>query len=142
MKTFPEVLTVRPILSAAGEVPMPGSKSISNRALLLAALSSGRTELKGILRADDTERMMESLRKLGVSVEIDEGNPESVTVEGCGGRFPVRSAELFLGNAGTAARPLTAALALAGGSYLLDGVERMRERPIGDLLVALRVARG
>ena len=75
---------------------------------------------------------MESLRKLGVSVEIDEGNPESVTVEGCGGRFPVRSAELFLGNAGTAARPLTAALALAGGSYLLDGVERMRERPIGD----------
>ena len=81
MKTFPEVLTVRPILSAAGEVPMPGSKSISNRALLLAALSSGRTELKGILRADDTERMMESLRKLGVSVEIDEGNPESVTVE-------------------------------------------------------------
>ena len=138
MKTFPEVLTVRPILSAAGEVPMPGSKSISNRALLLAALSSGRTELKGILRADDTERMMESLRKLGVSVEIDEGNPESVTVEGCGGRFPVRSAELFLGNAGTAARPLTAALALAGGSYLLDGVERMRERPIGDLLVALR----
>ena len=114
MKTFPEVLTVRPILSAAGEVPMPGSKSISNRALLLAALSSGRTELKGILRADDTERMMESLRKLGVSVEIDEGNPESVTVEGCGGRFPVRSAELFLGNAGTAARPLTAALALAG----------------------------
>ena len=128
MKTFPEVLTVRPILSAAGEVPMPGSKSISNRALLLAALSSGRTELKGILRADDTERMMESLRKLGVSVEIDEGNPESVTVEGCGGRFPVRSAELFLGNAGTAARPLTAALALAGGSYLLDGVERMRER--------------
>lgn len=94
MKTFPEVLTVRPILSAAGEVPMPGSKSISNRALLLAALSSGRTELKGILRADDTERMMESLRKLGVSVEIDEGNPESVTVEGCGGRFPVRSAEL------------------------------------------------
>ena len=138
MKTFPEVLTVRPILSAAGEVPMPGSKSISNRALLLAALSSGRTELKGVLRADDTERMMESLRALGVSVEIDETNPESVTVEGCGGSFPVRSAELFLGNAGTAARPLTAALALAGGSYLLDGVERMRERPIGDLLVALR----
>ena len=138
MKTFPEVLTVRPILSAAGEVPMPGSKSISNRALLLAALSSGRTELKGILRAEDTERMMESLRKLGVSVEIDEGNPKTVTVEGCGGRFAVRSAELFLGNAGTAARPLTAALALAGGSYLLDGVERMRERPIGDLLVALR----
>ena len=120
MKTFPEVLTVRPILSAAGEVPMPGSKSISNRALLLAALSSGRTELKGVLRADDTERMMESLRALGVSVEIDETNPESVTVEGCGGSFPVRSAELFLGNAGTAARPLTAALAL------------------GDLLVALR----
>ena len=75
MKTFPEVLTVRPILSAAGEVPMPGSKSISNRALLLAALSSGRTELKGILRHHHTERRMESPLKPVVSVEIDEGNP-------------------------------------------------------------------
>ncbi len=120
---------------ARGTVRLPGSKSISNRALMLSALARGRTQLTGLLRADDTERMIESLGKLGVAVKAE---GDSATVEGAGGFFPVKSADLFVGNAGTAARTLTAALAFAGGSYRMDGIERMRERPIGDLLAALR----
>ena len=102
---------------------------------MLAALASGRTRLTGLLRADDTERMLESLTKLGVKVTAD---GDTAVIEGAGGFFPVKSAQLFIGNAGTAARTLTAALAFAGGHYQLDGIERMRERPIGDLLAALR----
>ena len=102
---------------------------------MLAALASGRTRLTGLLRADDTERMLESLTKLGVKVAAD---GDTAVIEGAGGFFPVKSAQLFIGNAGTAARTLTAALAFAGGHYRLDGIERMRERPIGDLLAALR----
>lgn len=102
---------------------------------MLAALASGRTRLTGLLRADDTERMLESLTKLGVKVTAD---GDTAVIEGAGGFFPVKSAQLFIGNAGTAARTLTAALAFAGGHYRLDGIERMRERPIGDLLAALR----
>jgi 3-phosphoshikimate 1-carboxyvinyltransferase len=129
-----EVLTVAPIAQARGRVRLPGSKSISNRALLLAALSSGTTELAGLLDADDTRVMIEALRALGVAVET---GPGRTTVAGCGGRFPQRQGELFLGNAGTAMRPLTAALAFSGGRYRLDGVARMRERPIGDLVDSL-----
>jgi 3-phosphoshikimate 1-carboxyvinyltransferase len=128
------VLTVPPIARARGQVRLPGSKSISNRALLLAALSEQRTELTGVLHADDTRVMIDALRTLGVTVDSD---PDRTVVSGCGGRFPQRQAELFLGNAGTAMRPLTAALAFAGGRYRLDGVARMRERPIGDLVEAL-----
>jgi 3-phosphoshikimate 1-carboxyvinyltransferase len=127
---------VKPIAHAAGEVRLPGSKSISNRALLLAALAEGTTALDGLLDADDTRMMIGALGALGVGVDVDFG-AGTARVEGCGGRFPNRSAELFLGNAGTAMRPLAAALAFAGGSYRLDGVARMRERPIGDLVDAL-----
>lgn len=125
-----------PLLSARGVVRLPGSKSISNRVLLLAALSAGTTEVRDVLLSDDTERMLDGLRKLGVGVEQVESHVFRVT--GCGGNFPVKEAELFLGNAGTAFRPLTAALALSGGHYTLFGVARMHERPIGDLVDALR----
>jgi len=131
---WPAVLTVEPIEHAEGVVRLPGSKSISNRALLLAALADGTTELARLLDADDTRVMIEALRALGVGIER---RGEAARVTGCGGRFPARSASLFLGNAGTATRSLTAALAFAGGRYRIDGVARMRERPIGDLVEAL-----
>ena len=122
--------------SAVGTVRLPGSKSISNRVLLLAALAEGQTEVRDLLASDDTARMLDALRILGVGVTALEGGHWRVV--GCGGRFPVRQADLFLGNAGTAFRPLTAALALAGGDYTLRGVARMHERPIGDLVDGLR----
>ncbi len=133
-RVFPPVFTVAPIVHAAGEVRLPGSKSISNRALLLAALAEGTTELTGLLDADDTRVMIAALRALGIAVEPA---GDAVRVTGGAGRFPVRTAQLHLGNAGTAMRPLAAALAFAGGTYRLDGVARMRERPIGDLVDAL-----
>ena len=124
------------ILSAQGTVRLPGSKSLSNRILLLAALAEGETEVRDLLKSDDTDRMLEALATLGVKVTpLGEG---AIKVAGCGGKLPVKSADLFLGNAGTAFRPLTAALALSGGSYRLSGVARMHERPIGDLVDALR----
>ena len=114
---------------------LPGSKSISNRVLLLAALAEGTTEIHHLLDSDDTQRMLEALEALGVAVD----RRDSVcTITGTGGRFATQRADLFLGNAGTAIRPLTAVLALAGGSYRLSGVARMHERPIGDLVDALR----
>lgn len=131
-----EFINLPPLLSARGTVRLPGSKSISNRVLLLAALSGGTTIVRDLLRSDDTDRMLEGLQTLGVTVESLGNNAYKVT--GCGGDFPVKNAELFLGNAGTAFRPLTAALALSGGSYTLSGVARMHERPIGDLVDALR----
>ncbi len=122
---------------ARGTVQLPGSKSISNRALLLAALARGATTLHGLLAADDVERMREALAALGVAVAPGVG-PREVVVAGCAGRWPQRKADLFLGNAGTAVRPLTAALAVAGGDYTIRGVARMHERPIGDLVDPLR----
>jgi len=126
-------LDLDPIRRASGTVKMPGSKSISNRVLLLAALSKGETKIRDLLDSDDTGVMLEALARLGVRVERD-----AATVHGVGGVFPVKSAELHLGNAGTALRPLTAVLALSGGEYRLSGVARMHERPIGDLVDALR----
>jgi len=131
-----EYLDLPPLLCARGEITLPGSKSISNRVLLLAALSEGITEIRDLLESDDTQRMLEALETLGVKIEPLGDNAYRVT--GCGGNFPVREAKLFLGNAGTAFRPLTAALALSGGHYELSGVPRMHERPIGDLVDALR----
>jgi 3-phosphoshikimate 1-carboxyvinyltransferase len=131
-----EFLDLPPLISAHGSVRLPGSKSISNRVLLLAALAEGETVVRDLLKSDDTDRMLEALQTLGVKVEALGENAYRVT--GCGGNFPVKEAKLFLGNAGTAFRPLTAALALAGGSYELSGVPRMHERPIGDLVDALR----
>ena len=130
-----EFLDLAPIGSVAGTVKLPGSKSISNRVLLLAAMASGETRLFDLLDSDDTRVMQDALRTLGIAVKRD----GSVTaVSGAGGAFPVKSADLFLGNAGTAFRPLTAALALCGGDYRLSGVARMHERPIGDLVNTLR----
>jgi len=131
-----EFLELPPLMSARGTVRLPGSKSISNRVLLLAALAQGTTVVRDLLHSDDTERMLDALRILGVAVESLGDNAYRVT--GCGGNLPSKNAKLFLGNAGTAFRPLTAALALSGGSYELSGVPRMHERPIGDLVDALR----
>ena len=119
-------------------VALPGSKSISNRSLLLAALSDNVCEIHSLLKSDDTDRMLDALAALGVKIEFLDGG--RLKVYGMGGRFPNRSADLFLGNAGTAFRPLTAVLAVLGGSYSLHGVPRMHERPIGDLVDALRIA--
>ena len=134
-----EFLDLPPMLGAAGQVRLPGSKSISNRVLLLAALAEGDTDIRDLLASDDVERMLDALRALGVRWERA-GASDDYRVCGVGGAFPVKAAELFLGNAGTAFRPLTAALALAGGEYRLAGVARMHERPIGDLVDALRQA--
>jgi 3-phosphoshikimate 1-carboxyvinyltransferase len=128
-------LDLAPIARAQGTVPLPGSKSISNRTLLLAALATGTTTLTGLLHADDTARMIEALRALGVRIDVGDVD---CGVEGVGNRFPQRAAALFLGNAGTAVRPLTAVLAMQGGDYRIAGVPRMHERPIGDLVDALR----
>ncbi len=123
--------------TAKGEVTLPGSKSISNRTLLLAALVDGETRVDHLLKSDDTDVMLAALNKLGVGVQSV--GPNAYVVKGCAGAFPATQAELFLGNAGTAFRPLTAALALQRGDrrYALDGVPRMRERPIGDLVDGL-----
>ena len=121
--------------SAQGSVQLPGSKSISNRVLLLAALSKGTTTVHDLLASDDTRVMLDALRQLGCGVE-EHGAQARIT--GLGGRKPTSPANLFLGNAGTAMRPLTAALALLGGAFELSGIARMHERPIGDLVDALR----
>ena len=122
-----------------GRIQLPGSKSISNRTLLLAALADGKTQIKGLLASDDTDRMLETLEKLGVDIDKKEGS-DNIFLIGNKGVFHVKHADLFLGNAGTAFRPLTATLAFSGGHYKLSGVSRMHERPIGDLVDALRQA--
>lgn len=132
-----EYLDLPPVAAMTGTVSLPGSKSISNRTLLLAALARGDTELLGVLDAEDVERMLDALRILGVVIER-RGESRDFRVRGTGGAFPVKRARLFLGNAGTAFRPLTAALAFSSGDYELTGVPRMHERPIGDLVDALR----
>lgn len=133
-------LDIPPLLSAGGVVRLPGSKSISNRVLLLAALSAGTTEVMDLLDSDDTQVMLKALAQLGCRLEyIADG---ALRVHGLGGQLKAKRAALFLGNAGTAMRPLTAALALLasqqGGQFELSGVPRMHERPIGDLVDALR----
>ncbi len=129
-------LLLSPARWAAGTVRLPGSKSISNRCLLLAALASGETEIRDLLDSDDTEVMLAALKALGVSIEAC--GDQAIRVTGVAGSFPVKQAELYLGNAGTAFRSLTAALAVSGGHYQLSGVPRMHERPIGDLVDSLR----
>ena len=128
-------LDIPALRSVRGTVRLPGSKSISNRVLLLAALCEGRTTVHDLLDSDDTRVMLQALRALGCGVAV-EGS--TAVIDGLGSRPRRPSAELFLGNAGTAMRPLTAALAVLGGDYRLAGVARMHERPIGDLVDALR----
>ncbi|MFN5932702.1 MAG: 3-phosphoshikimate 1-carboxyvinyltransferase, partial [Roseiflexaceae bacterium] len=131
-----EQLVLGPFQRACGEITLPGSKSISNRVLLLSALATGTTRLKGLLDADDTRVMRAALTTLGITLTADGAD---WLVHGGAGRFPTAHADLFMGNAGTAIRPLTAALALLGGDYRLHGVPRMHERPIGDLVDGLRM---
>ena len=121
--------------SASGTLTLPGSKSISNRVLLLAALSQGTTELLDLLDSDDTRVMLNALRQLGCHLQTE---ANTLKVTGIGGKAPAGKLDLFMGNAGTAMRPLTAALALMGAQAHLHGVPRMHERPIGDLVDALR----
>jgi 3-phosphoshikimate 1-carboxyvinyltransferase len=130
-----EFLDLPPLAGAHGRVLLPGSKSISNRVLLLSALCEGRTTLHDLLDSDDTRVMLAALRQLGCGVQQ---NGHTVVIDGIAGRLPATPIKFFMGNAGTAMRPLTAALAIAGGDFELSGVPRMHERPIGDLVDALR----
>ncbi|MDB5870144.1 MAG: 3-phosphoshikimate 1-carboxyvinyltransferase [Polaromonas sp.] len=130
-----EYLDIPPLARAGGTVRLPGSKSISNRVLLLAALSHGETTVHDLLASDDTAVMLAALKQLGCTVAQ---NGDTAVIGGLSGQLIERKATLFMGNAGTAMRPLTAALALLGGDFELSGVPRMHERPIGDLVDALR----
>ncbi|GAD90480.1 3-phosphoshikimate 1-carboxyvinyltransferase [Vibrio halioticoli NBRC 102217] len=133
-----ESLTLQQISKVDGEVNLPGSKSVSNRALLLAALARGTTRLTNLLDSDDIRHMLNALKQLGVTYRLSE-DKTSCEVEGLGGKFNAPEAlELFLGNAGTAMRPLAAALCASQGDFILTGEPRMKERPIGHLVTALR----
>ena len=129
-------LTLSPIREISGIVNLPGSKSLSNRILLLSMLAKGQTEIQNLLDSDDIRRMVEALEKLGI--QFEENRAENrISVSGTAGLIPVSEATLMLGNAGTAIRPLTAAMTLGHGRFVLDGVARMRERPIIDLVDGL-----
>ncbi|GAC1527477.1 MAG: hypothetical protein NVS3B11_28280 [Collimonas sp.] len=135
-KHYPHYLDLHPVMQAQGTVRLPGSKSISNRTLLLAALAQGTTQILELLASDDTLIMLNALQTLGVQW-TQEGATQNYSVIGVDGVLPQHQADLFMGNAGTAIRPLVAALAVIGGDYTLHGVSRMHERPIGDLVDAL-----
>jgi len=133
-------LTLQPINKVSGTVNLPGSKSVSNRALLLAALANGTTRLTNLLDSDDIRHMLNALTQLGVNYQLSECKT-ICTVEGLGRAFSVQEKQsLFLGNAGTAMRPLCAALCLSDGEFELTGEPRMEERPIGSLVDSLRQA--
>ena len=132
-----EQLTLKPIKHVEGQIQLPGSKSLSNRILLLSALARGTTEVYNLLDSDDTVHMMEALRRLGVQFLLSEDRTRC-QVQGLGGPFPPQETELFLGNAGTAVRPLCAALCLGRGVFKIRGEPRMYQRPIRDLVDALR----
>jgi len=142
---LPDRLTVQPIARVQGTLVLPGSKSLSNRIVLLSALAAGETEVTHVLDSEDTQVMLGALRALGVDVRGEPGPGRAVCIEGKGGPLgappgadPSRPVELFLGNAGTAMRPLAAVLAAGRGAFALRGVPRMHERPIGDLVDGLR----
>jgi 3-phosphoshikimate 1-carboxyvinyltransferase len=130
-------LEIKPILHPLNaSVRVPGSKSLTNRALLISALADGTTHLTNALFSDDSRYFAKALQTLGFDLHLDEEKFE-MTVTGLGGKIPSKKAQLFIGNAGTAARFLSAFLTLGNGEYILDGEPRMRERPIGDLIAAL-----
>ena len=134
--SLPDKLTLSPIQKISGNLVLPGSKSLSNRILLLSMLAEGKTEIQNLLDGDDVRRMVEALETLGI--QLEENRAENlITVSGTSGIIPVKEATLMLGNAGTAIRPLTAAMTLGHGRFVLDGVQRMRERPIIDLINGL-----
>ena len=129
---------IDPISSAIrASIRPPGSKSITNRAIVCAALAAGQSELSGVLDSEDTSVMIEAWKHLGLHILHDKSK-QTLVIDGGGGMTPVNDAELFVANSGTTIRFLTAALAACGGRFRLDGVARMRERPIADLLSALR----
>ncbi len=137
-RSYPDRLEIRPVERPIDAVvQLPGSKSLTNRALVLAALADGTSVLEGALLSEDSLVMVESLHRLGIAVEIDEPS-ERMIVHGQGGAIPAQGANLFVGNSGTTARFLTALVALGHGEYVVDGVPRMRERPIQPLLDALQ----
>jgi 3-phosphoshikimate 1-carboxyvinyltransferase len=125
---------LKPVTRVSGSISLPGSKSITNRILLMAALCKGQTTINNHLKSDDTSHMLEALKALGVVFKSKKG---SLIIEGINHKFPISKAKLFLGNAGTAFRPLTAVLAIMGGDYEISGISRMHERPIKDLVDAL-----
>ncbi len=133
-------LTLKPISKIEGEINLPGSKSLSNRALLLAALAEGTTRITNLLESDDTRHMLNALKQLGIKYTLSEDKTECTVTGNAGAIHSAYLEELFLGNAGTAMRPLCAALCLGTGTYLLTGEPRMKERPIGHLVDALREA--
>ena len=137
MVEMPHSIEIQPTGPLRATIRPPGSKSITNRALVCAALAEGQSVLTGALDSEDTRVMIEALRRLGIAIEHD---PPTATVRviGCGGRLPAATSDLDVANSGTTARFLTAMLALGQGTYRLDGTARMRQRPIGDLLEALR----
>ncbi len=126
---------LKAIQSVSGQVTLPGSKSITNRILLLSAIADGETIIKHPLQSDDTHHMIEALKIL--QVDLSQNKNGDIHIKGSQGQFKNKSAEIFLGNAGTAFRPLTAALSFSQGNYILSGVPRMHERPIKDLVDAL-----
>lgn len=130
-------ITLPALTQVSGNITLPGSKSITNRVLLLAALSRGTTTVRSVLQAEDTDIMLTALNALGVQC-IRQGTSHDYVIHGTTGQFPQNHAQLFMGNAGTAMRPLTAALAIQGGDYELSGVKRMHERPIADLVDSLK----
>jgi 3-phosphoshikimate 1-carboxyvinyltransferase len=135
--SYPDVLSIAPVTRPIDAIArIPGSKSITNRALLIAALAEGESALTGALFSDDTRYMAEALDALGIAVLADEA-AEQFTVHGLGGEFPATEADLFVGNSGTTMRFLTAAIALGRGRYRVDGIPRMRQRPIQPLIDAL-----
>jgi 3-phosphoshikimate 1-carboxyvinyltransferase len=143
VKPLPDILEIRPLAKPPNcTITVPGSKSITNRALILAALSDGKCTLRGALWADDTQVMVDSLQKLGFEMTVEPDPAEecnrTITVVGRGGEIPAKKAELYVGNAGTAARFLTALVCLGHGEYIIRGDKRMHERPMGELFRALR----
>ncbi|NOU49278.1 3-phosphoshikimate 1-carboxyvinyltransferase [Pseudoalteromonas sp. JBTF-M23] len=132
-----EQLTLKPITKVSGSVTLPGSKSLSNRILLLAALSEGTTQVHNLLDSDDIRHMLSALAQMGVEVTLSEDKTVA-TVRGCAGKLNTPNEPLFLGNAGTAYRPLTAVLAATSGHFELVGEPRMEERPIGHLVDAMQ----
>lgn len=133
---MPETIEIQPAGPLRASIRPPGSKSITNRALICAALADGESVLSGALDSDDTQVMIEGLRKLGLTIEHDPAK-QTLRVGGAAGKIPAAAADLFVGNSGTTVRFLTAMLTLGQGTFRLDGTPRMRERPIQDLLEAL-----
>jgi 3-phosphoshikimate 1-carboxyvinyltransferase len=137
-RQYPDVVAVTPVTRPVdAEIILPGSKSYTNRAMILAAMADGRSTISSALFSDDTHYMAESLRRLGIGVVEDEPNSTFI-VDGAGGSIPATGAELFVGNSGTTARFITALLCLGHGEFVVDGVERMRQRPLAPLLGALQ----